>query len=151
MPKVLIVEDDLLIADCTEEFLVRSGYAVCGIARTVDEAVDLGRRHQPDLILLDLRLADGGFGTQVAAQLTALSRVGVLYATGNISQFALDMTDGDAYIVKPYSSGDLVRSLEIVTEVVATGRASPPFPRGFRMLPRSLSADPALLASANRG
>ena len=148
MPKVLIVEDDLLIADCTEEFLVRSGYEVCGIARTVDEAVDLGRRHRPDLILLDLRLADGGFGTQVAAQLTALSRVGVLYATGNISQFALDMTDGDAYIVKPYSSGDLVRSLEIVSEVVSTGSASPPFPRGFRMLPLALGTDPALFASA---
>jgi DNA-binding response OmpR family regulator len=151
MPKVLIVEDDLLIADCTEEFLARSGYEVCGIARTVDEAVDLGRRHQPDLILLDLRLADGGFGTQVAAALTALGRIGVLYATGNISQFALDMTDGDACIVKPYSSSDLVRSLEIVTEVVATGTASPPFPRGFRMLPRPLSADPALRASADRG
>lgn len=151
MQKVLITEDDLLIAGNTEEFLVRCGYEVCGIARTVDQAVDLGRRHQPDLILLDLRLADGGFGTQVAAQLTALNRIGVLYATGNISQFALDMTDGDAYIVKPYSSGDLVRSLEIVTEVVTTGRASPPFPRGFRTLPRSLSADPALRTSANRG
>jgi hypothetical protein len=46
MPKVLIVEDGLLIADCTEEFLVRSGYEVCGIARTVDEAVDLGRRRR---------------------------------------------------------------------------------------------------------
>jgi DNA-binding response OmpR family regulator len=144
MLKVLIVEDDLLIADSAEQFLVRCGYEVCGIAGTVDEAVDLGRRHKPDLIILDLRLAGGGFGTQVAAQLTARGRVGVLYATGNISQFALDTTDGDACIVKPYTATDLVRSLEIVADIVATGRASPPFPRGFRMLPLTAAADPAL-------
>jgi DNA-binding response OmpR family regulator len=150
MPKVLIVEDDLVIADNAEEFLVRCGYEVCGIARTVGDAVDIGRRHKPDLVLLDLRLADGGYGTEVAAQLTALSRVGILYATGNISQFSLDTTDGDAYIIKPYSCVDLVRSLEIVSEVVSTGRASPPFPRGFRMLPLALGTDPALFASAYR-
>ena len=149
MPKVLIAEDDLMIADNAEEFLVSGGYEVCGIARTVEDAVDLGRRHKPDLILLDLRLADGGFGTQVAAQLIALGRVGILYATGNISQFSLDTADGDAYIIKPYSCADLMRSLEIVNEVISTGRASPPFPRGFRMLPLALSTDPALPSSAN--
>jgi len=41
--KVLIAEDELLIADVLEEALVASGYNVCGIARTVDEAVVLGR------------------------------------------------------------------------------------------------------------
>jgi DNA-binding response OmpR family regulator len=148
MPKVLIVEDDLLIADSAEEFLARCGYEVCGIARTVNEAIDLGLRHKPDLMVLDLRLADGGFGTEVAARLTALGRVGVLYATGNISQFKLDTTDGDAFIVKPYSPTDLVRSLEIVADIVATGRASPPFPRGFQMLPLTAAADPALGTSA---
>jgi CheY-like chemotaxis protein len=149
MPKVLIVEDDLMIADGAEEFLAGCGYEVCGSARTVDDAVELGRRHKPDLIILDLRLADGGFGTEVAAQLTRLGRVGILYATGNISQFALDTADGDACIVKPYSPADLLRSLEIVAEIVTTGRPSPPFPHGFHMLPMSLSADPALFPSPN--
>ena len=149
MAKVLIVEDDLIIADGTEEFLAGCGYEVCGSARTVDDAVELGRRHRPDLVILDLRLADGGFGTEVAARLTRLGRVGILYATGNISQFELDTADGDASIVKPYSRADLLRSLEIVAEIVTTGRASPPFPSGFHMLPLALSADPTLLASRN--
>jgi hypothetical protein len=93
-------------------------------------------------------LPTAGLAPKLRLKLTALGRIGVLYATGNISQFALDTTNGDAYIVKPYSSADLVRSLEIVSEVVTTGRASPPFPRGFRMLPLALSTDPALPASA---
>jgi ActR/RegA family two-component response regulator len=107
--------------------LVQHGYEVCGIARTVAEAVALGRLHKPDLALIDLRLADGGLGTEVAAQLGALGRLGVLYATGNISRVMSSAVYGDACLSKPYRSDDLVRGLEIVAEIVATGKASPPF------------------------
>jgi CheY-like chemotaxis protein len=100
----------------------------------VAEAVALAQRHKPDLAVLDLRLADGGLGTEIAAQLLPLGRVGVLYATGNISQVVLTAADGDAVLSKPYSSADLLRGLEIVAEIVATSRALPPFPRGFHVL-----------------
>ena len=82
MPKVLIAEDDLMIAEMIEEILVNDGYEVCGIARTVAEGVELGRRHKPDLAVLDRRLADGGLGTEIAAQLSDLNHLGVLYVTG---------------------------------------------------------------------
>ena len=143
MLKVLVAEDDLLIAGMTEEVLVESGFAVCGIARTVGEAVALGRLHKPDLALLDMRLADGGLGTEVAAELAASGRIGVLYATGNTVSVMENAVEGDACIVKPYGLDDLVRALEIVAEIVATGTASPPFPRGFEVLPRAVVADQA--------
>jgi DNA-binding response OmpR family regulator len=139
MAKVLIAEDDLMIADMVEEMLVERGYEVCGIARTVAEAVALGRRHNPDLAVLDMRLADGGLGTEIAAQLGGLGRVGVLYASGNITDAMKTIIDGDACLAKPYRSADLLRSLEIVAEIVATGTASPPFPRGFKMLPSPIA------------
>ena len=141
MVKVLIVEDDLMIADAAEEVLVKSGYEVCGIARTVTDAVALGRIHKPDLAVIDLRLADGGLGTDVPAQLCAeRKRFGILYATGNISHAMLTDAEGDACLAKPYRSVDLLRSLELVAEIVATGTASPPFPRGFRVLPSATAA-----------
>ncbi len=132
MLKVLVVEDDLMLADFAEEILVERGYEVCGIARTVAEAVALARRSRPDLVVLDLRLADGGLGTEVAAQLLSIGRPGVLYVTGNMSQ--VDLTDGDACLAKPYRSVDLLRGLEIVAGIVATGEALPPFPQGFHLL-----------------
>jgi DNA-binding response OmpR family regulator len=132
--KVLIAEDDLMIADMTEQLLVAEGYEVCGIARTVAEGVALGRLHMPDLAVIDLRLADGGLGTAIASQLGTLGRLGVLYATGNTSQLMLTAANGDACIAKPYRPVDLLRGLEIVADMVATGIASPPFPRGFRVL-----------------
>jgi DNA-binding response OmpR family regulator len=132
MLKVMIVEDDLMLADSAEEILVGHGYEVSGIARTVLDAVALATRSRPDLVILDLRLADGGLGTEVAAQLPPLGRPGILYVTGNMSQVAL--TNGDACLAKPYRSVDLLRGLEIVAEIVATGKAQPPFPQGFQLL-----------------
>jgi DNA-binding response OmpR family regulator len=134
MLKVMIVEDDLMLADFAEEILVEQGYHVCGIARTVADALALAAQARPDLVILDLRLADDGLGTEVAAQLPALGRPGILYVTGNMSQLALTSTDGDACLAKPYRSVDLLRGLEIVAEMVATGKALPPFPRGFQLL-----------------
>jgi DNA-binding response OmpR family regulator len=138
--KVLIAEDDLMIAGMVEEVLVGHGYVVCGIARTVAEAVALGRLHKPELAVIDLRLADGGFGADIAAQLDAPGNLGVLYASGNLLHAMLTAADGDGSLVKPYGPADLLRSLEIVAEIVATGTASPPFPRGFQVLTSAAGA-----------
>jgi DNA-binding response OmpR family regulator len=138
--KVLIVDDDLMIADMIEEILIEGGYEVCGIARTVTEAVTLGRSHTPDLAVIDLRLADGGLGTEIATQLAAISGLGILYATGNISGVMSGGAAGHACIIKPYSAADLLDSLKIVAEMVANGTASPPYPRGFQVLPSAITA-----------
>jgi len=136
--KVLIAEDQLMIADLLDEFLSASGYDVCGIARTVEEAVALGELHKPDLALLDVRLANGGLGPEVARRLGSRGKFGVLYATGNDARTsALTQADGDALIAKPYRPEDVLRSLEIVREIVTSGTATPPFPPGFRLLPKS--------------
>jgi CheY-like chemotaxis protein len=146
MLKVLIAEDEFMIADMVEEVLADHGYDVCGIARTVAEGIALGRHHKPDLAVIDLRLADGGLGTEIAAHLGALGRLGILYASGNIAQLTLNATNGDACLAKPYTSAALLRSLEIVTDMVTTGKASPPFPPGFQVLLRAKSGDPEAVA-----
>jgi DNA-binding response OmpR family regulator len=143
MLKVLIVEDDLMLADFAEEILVGHGYEVSGIARTVADAVTLARHSRPDLVILDLRLADGGLGTEVATQLDTFGRPGILYVTGNMSQVIL--THGEACLAKPYRSLDLLRGLEIVAEIVATGKAQPPFPQGFQLLQPEAESEAALI------
>jgi CheY-like chemotaxis protein len=134
MLKILIAEDDFMIADAAEEVLVGWGYEVCGIARSVADAVALGRLHKPDLAIIDMRLADGGSGTEIVAQLKDIGRFGVLYATGNSAKVMLSAADGDACLSKPYSTAALVRAVEIVAGMVATGTASRPFPLGFQLL-----------------
>jgi hypothetical protein len=117
---------------------------VCGIARTVTDAVALGRRHKPDLAVIDLLLADGGLGTEIVSQLSELGPLGVLYASGNITDSMMAVIDGHACLLKPYRDTDLVRGLEIVVEIVANGSTSQPLPHGFRLLPLATTARPEL-------
>ena len=133
MPKVMIAEDELLNADVIAEILAESGYDVCGIARTVAEAIELGERHEPDLAVIDLHLAGGGIGSEIGARLRRGGRLGVLYTTGNAGEIALTANDGDACLEKPFALADLVRALKIVEQIVA-GAAPPSFPKGFEVL-----------------
>jgi DNA-binding response OmpR family regulator len=128
--KVLIAEDDLMIADLLEVALIRGGYEVCGIARMVSQAVQIAQTENPDLAVIDLHLAEGGMGTEIAALLDRRGTLGILYATGNAGDVELTSSDGHAYISKPYRPSDIVRALKVVEEIVKFGTASQPFPRG---------------------
>ena len=77
-------------------------------------------------------IPDGSLGTDIAGQLHG--SLGVLYATGNVSQVLRTAVRGAACLAKPYHTSDLLRGLELVSEIVATGTASPPFPKGFNVL-----------------
>ena len=133
MSKVLIAENDLMMADMLEEILVKGGFEVCGIARTADEGVALAERYKPDLALLDLRLAGGSLGTEIAARIDR-DHLSILYVTANTGQILLTTANGEACLDKPYQSADVVRSLRLVEEVISTGTATRPFPNGFRFL-----------------
>jgi DNA-binding response OmpR family regulator len=132
--KVLVAEDDLVIAGMIKEALMTNGYDVCGIAFTVREAVALGREHRPDLAIIDIRLAEGGLGTEIVAHLQDGPRIGILYASANTNQ-AIILADCDAYITKPYRVEDLLRALDIVADIAIHGVvATPPFPHGFHLV-----------------
>jgi DNA-binding response OmpR family regulator len=134
--KVLIAEDELMIADLLEESLIMNGYEVCGIARTVDEAVALAELHKPDLAVFDVRLARGGRGPEIVQRLSSRGTIGILYATGDdVRHSTLTRADGNASIAKPYRNEDVVRALVIVQEIMTTGTATRSFPVGFRLLP----------------
>ena len=99
MLRVLIAEDQPIIADLLEVALTASGYEVCGIARTVDEAVALGELHKPDLAVFDVQLARGGRSPEIARRLNSVGKFGVLYTTGGDSRIStLTLADGEASI-----------------------------------------------------
>jgi two-component system, response regulator PdtaR len=146
--KILIAEDELMIADLLEETLVASGYEVVGIARTTDEGVALGELHELDLAVLDVRLAQGGRGPEIARRLHSKGKFGVLYASGDDARIsALTLADGEAAISKPYLVEDVVRALVLVREIMTTGTATRPFPSGFRLLPETAARTAQALLS----
>jgi DNA-binding response OmpR family regulator len=134
MLNVLIVEDDLSIADLLRSALEAEGYCVSGIARTVDEAIGSAAEHEPDFAVIDLRLADGGLGSAVGIHLRNSTSSGILFSTGNSSDISLTRAEGDAMMIKPYRMRDVGRALAIIGQLAQAGETSLVFPRNFRLL-----------------
>ena len=80
-PKVLIVEDELLIACTMQEVLSLVGFDVIGVAATVSEALRLSDMHKPDLAILDVRLAGRRDGIEGAQLLRDRSGLPVVFVT----------------------------------------------------------------------
>lgn len=143
MLKVLIAEDNVILADILEDFLNGQDFEVCGLARTADEAVSLANLHHPDVAVLDFRLADGARGSDVRTRLQDNDQMGILFVSGDPLKKILTTADGEAYIQKPYGMNDLARALRIVHNLKLTGHvSSAPFPKGFNLLRENISSYP---------
>jgi DNA-binding response OmpR family regulator len=135
--KILITEDDLMLADFLEEAVAELGHTVCGVAGDVGQAVALARVHQPDVAIIDMQLAGTELGSDIVDQLIAsgdLGCMGVLYVTGEADQVFCEARSGHACLRKPYSMHALETALAIVRDIAIECRTSRKLPHGMRLL-----------------
>jgi CheY-like chemotaxis protein len=81
--RVLIVEDEFFIAMALEQAVEDFGHTVIGTAATEETAIRLASETQPDVVLLDIRLANGGDGIRVAHRIMPGRPVEVVFLTAN--------------------------------------------------------------------
>ncbi len=134
MPRVWIVEDDFMIADCLEEILLDAGYEVWGIAGNVADAIALADRHHPDLGFIDIHLRGGECGIAVAAAVRRRGPFGVLSATGHPDHPSLGLAEGEGCISKPYTADAILSALRVVDGTMARQAVPAMPPKGFRLL-----------------
>jgi two-component system, response regulator PdtaR len=91
--RVLIVEDELLIALELECLLQDAGHDVVGIAACSGEALDLSAKLDPDIAFVDIHLADGPTGVEVSRRLAAEHDVTVLFMTANAKRIPEDLPE----------------------------------------------------------
>jgi two-component system, response regulator PdtaR len=113
-PKVLIVEDEHIVALGVESALLDAGMEVAGIAATADAAVSLARSTKPDLAVMDIRLAGKRDGVEAALDLFNLFGIRCVFATaysdaGTRERAAPARPLG--WISKPYQAQALIRAI----------------------------------------
>ncbi len=79
--RILIVEDEMIIALDLENLVTELGHTVVGIATTRQEAVRLAKEHEPDLVLCDIQLADGSSGVDAATDILHSTSIPVIFIT----------------------------------------------------------------------
>lgn len=116
MPKkILIVEDEFIIADTLSNMLQKAGYRICGIADTVVEAMELIDTMTPDFVLIDIYLIGKLTGIDLANSLTEMD-IPFIYISANSNQKILEAakkTNPYGFVVKPFREKDVLIALDI--------------------------------------
>lgn len=127
--RLLVVEDEPLIAFDTEHLLTDASYEIVGTVDRVADAVAVLRSGTGvDLVLVDVNLADGS-GVDVA-RAAREAQVPVLFVTGNCPADAMALAAG--CLAKPYEQRDLIGAIEAI-EAKMVGRKQKRLPPGFRL------------------
>ena len=109
--KVMVIEDEPLIALDIRNIVTDMGHAVTGIARTRAQAVELGRKVPPELILADIQLADNSSGIDAVNELlTEMPDVPVIFITAFPDRLLTGERPEPAFLITKPFSPEQVRS-----------------------------------------
>jgi signal transduction histidine kinase len=114
--RVLIVEDERVVATHVERSLQDAGYVVTGIAASAAEAKSSVQRAPPDVALVDIRLRGHSEGFEIAERLRVESDVPVVYMTAHTDDETLQRaarTGAYGYVVKPFTIGEVKSALQV--------------------------------------
>jgi len=108
--KILIVEDDLILALSVEMMLKKIGFKLIKRVETGDEALEAIKSFTPDLMLVDINLGPGMSGIETVKHIQGKMNVPALYVTGNSDRYFRSLaeeTDYIDYLIKPITLREL--------------------------------------------
>jgi len=114
--RILIVEDESLVARDIENMITSLGYEACGIANTGDEAAEKAARSRPDLVLMDVIIKGNLDGIAAAEKIWESFHIPVIYVTAYADEQTLKRakaTEPFGYILKPFDERELKVAIEM--------------------------------------
>ena len=112
--RIFVVEDDALSAMMLHDLLEMWGYAVCGTASGAAAAIQEIERRKPDLVLMDIRLADNTDGVAAAVEIRRRLGVRSIFLTAHTDRKTLARVQNAeplGLLAKPYSPAELQQVL----------------------------------------
>ena len=119
--KILIIEDEMIIAAHLSLQLSGLGYDVTGIIPRAEEAILHLRQHQPDIVLLDINLKGDIDGIDMAHEMQKHHNIPIIYLTANSDDSHFERakaTKPFAFISKPFKKLELQRSIELAVSQI---------------------------------
>ncbi len=114
--RVLIVEDERIVAEDLRETLEHLGYEVPAIASTGADAIEQARIHRPDLVLMDIVLKGPMNGVTAAGDVRETLDIPVVYLTAYADEETLaraKLTEPYGYLIKPFEERELASAIEM--------------------------------------
>ncbi|HBL11784.1 MAG TPA: hybrid sensor histidine kinase/response regulator [Cyanobacteria bacterium UBA11162] len=114
--KILIVEDERIVALSIQSRLETLGYIVTGNVTSAEAAIEAIAQSRPELVLMDIKLKGKIDGIEAAAQIRAYFQLPVIYLTAYNDDDILNrakLTEPYGYLLKPFESRDLLTAIEV--------------------------------------
>ncbi|MCJ8166879.1 LytTR family transcriptional regulator DNA-binding domain-containing protein [Pontibacter sp. E15-1] len=114
-PKILISEDEAIIAEDIAASLADLGYETCAID-SGEDTIDMIRELHPDLVLLDINLRGDADGVEIGARIKDEFHIPFIYLTAYADRATIDRakkTEPDGFLVKPFDEKSLRSAIEI--------------------------------------
>lgn len=134
--RVLIVEDEVLVAAEIEFLVAEAGMTSIGVAISSPEALALVEAERPDLVLLDVHLSDGPTGVDIARRAAAMTGVAVLFMTANRRRLPEDFAGAVGSVAKPYTEWGMRAALRFIADSLRDGGATRPAPSSLELAPK---------------
>lgn len=115
--KILVVEDEMIIADNICDTLTDLGYVVLGPAINYTEAIAIMEKETPDIAMLDIQLSGRKTGIDIAKKIKETYNFPFIFLTSNTDFATVNeakKTLPPAYLIKPFTKEELYTSIEIV-------------------------------------
>lgn len=122
--RVLIIEDDFLVASEAEAALSEAGFEIAAVVSSAEEAIDAVSRERPDLAVMDIRLAGKRDGIDAAIELFEQYGVPCIFATAHSDVHARTRAERArplGWLQKPYSMPSLVRLVHNALDQIGKG------------------------------
>ena len=118
-PRLLIVEDELMVAWGLVDTVHELGWKVCATVRTQDAAVESALQLKPDAILMDYRLGDGGDGLAAARRIREVTDIPIIFCTAYVAGLRPEMLSlpRAQLVAKPVRSSSLREALAWATDI----------------------------------
>jgi diguanylate cyclase (GGDEF)-like protein len=114
--KILIVEDESIIAEDISDSLISLGYRITGMVYSGEEAIEAAAQFRPDLVLMDVNLQGEMDGITAAAEIRSRFQIPVVYLTAYTDENTLrrvNATKPYGYIVKPFEEKNLHTTIQL--------------------------------------
>jgi CheY-like chemotaxis protein len=115
-PKILVVEDENVVALDIQRDLIGFGYEVSAVAASGEEAIEKAATLHPDLVLMDIRLRGEMDGVEAVDEIRTRFNIPSIYLTAYADAGTIDrarLTGAFGYLIKPFEERELHAAVEV--------------------------------------
>jgi DNA-binding NarL/FixJ family response regulator len=116
--KILIIEDEIIIAEDMKIILETEGYSICGIADNYDSAIHEFKLNSPDIIITDIYLKGDKTGIDIALAINKIKQLPFIFITAYSSDELIDSLatfHNITYLTKPFTNSQVIAAVAMMS------------------------------------